>query len=92
MTFPAGAPGSDIPVVFRAAFTDWHARAGALSALPDAPVVPDGAERRGLVALGQAVGERVSTWAVRRDRTARRRQQPTAACVDGTSPAGWTTS
>jgi hypothetical protein len=27
--------------VFRGVFDDWQTRAGALSALPDAPVVPD---------------------------------------------------
>lgn len=28
-------------------FTDWHAKAGALSALPGAPVVPDDSGARG---------------------------------------------
>ncbi|MFL4908202.1 hypothetical protein ACJ6WF_34590 [Streptomyces sp. MMS24-I2-30] len=27
--------------LFRPVFEDWYAKAGALSALPDAPVVPD---------------------------------------------------
>ncbi|MCL8014811.1 hypothetical protein [Streptomyces sp. AS02] len=35
--------------VFRQVFEDWHARSGALSARPDAPVVPDGS-RRGWIA------------------------------------------
>jgi hypothetical protein len=32
--------------LFRAVFDDWHARADVLSALPDAPVVPDDPPRR----------------------------------------------
>lgn len=32
--------------LFRGVFDDWHTKAGALSALPDAPVVPDGPRRR----------------------------------------------
>lgn len=32
--------------LLRGVFDDWYAKAGALSALPDAPVVPDDARRR----------------------------------------------
>jgi hypothetical protein len=32
--------------VFRGVFDDWFAKAGVLSALPDAPVVPDDSGRR----------------------------------------------
>lgn len=31
--------------LFRPVFEDWCAKAGALSALPDAPIVPDGPRR-----------------------------------------------
>jgi hypothetical protein len=34
--------------VFLGVFADWQAKAGALSALPDAPVVPDDPRRRPL--------------------------------------------
>ena len=34
-------PMQDQHQMFRGVFEDWQTRAGALSALPDAPVVPD---------------------------------------------------
>ncbi|MGI5452276.1 hypothetical protein ACQEWB_03620 [Streptomyces sp. CA-249302] len=42
--------------VFRAVFDDWYARAGALSALPDAPVVPDEPRRRRRIRSGKVLG------------------------------------
>ncbi|MEU6139711.1 hypothetical protein ABZ848_05035 [Streptomyces sp. NPDC047081] len=47
--------------VFRAVFDDWYARAGALSALPDAPVVPDEPRRRRLVIRRGRPARRVRT-------------------------------
>ncbi|MFE7274351.1 hypothetical protein [Streptomyces sp. NPDC057623] len=38
-------PLGDQHQVFRGVFEDWQTRAGALSALPDAPVVPAGTRR-----------------------------------------------
>ncbi|MDX3458136.1 hypothetical protein PV396_40435 [Streptomyces sp. ME02-8801-2C] len=32
--------------LFLGVFADWHAKAGAMSALPDAPVVPDDSRSR----------------------------------------------
>ncbi|HET9654472.1 MAG TPA: hypothetical protein VFP72_03910 [Kineosporiaceae bacterium] len=46
MASSAGPRRSETQLLFRAVFADWHARAGVLSALPDAPVVPDGPRRR----------------------------------------------
>ncbi|MGX1474867.1 UNVERIFIED_CONTAM: hypothetical protein RKD50_003675 [Streptomyces canus] len=41
MTAPRSSlPGQDHPL-FQGVFSDWQAKAGVLSALPDAPVVPD---------------------------------------------------
>ncbi len=40
-------PMRDQHQVFRGVFEDWQTRAGALSALPDAPVVPDDSPREG---------------------------------------------
>lgn len=41
MASPARHHRNHTGLYFRALFADWHARSGALSALPDAPVVPD---------------------------------------------------
>lgn len=40
-TVRRSVPIQDQHQVFRGVFDDWQTRAGALSALPDAPVVPD---------------------------------------------------
>ncbi|WP_369169406.1 hypothetical protein AB5J49_16580 [Streptomyces sp. R28] len=40
-TVRRSVPIQDQHQVFRGVFEDWQSRAGALSALPDAPVVPD---------------------------------------------------
>ncbi|MCI3275414.1 hypothetical protein [Streptomyces cylindrosporus] len=52
--------------LFRAVFDDWYARAGALSALPDAPVVPDEPRRRRLVIRGGRPARRIRTAEVLR--------------------------
>lgn len=39
-------PVQDQHQMFRGVFDDWQTRAGALSALPDAPVVPDDTRQR----------------------------------------------
>jgi len=38
-------PVQDQHQLFRGVFEDWRTKAGALSALPDAPVVPDDSRR-----------------------------------------------
>lgn len=40
-TVRRSVPLQDQHQMFRGVFDDWQTRAGALSALPDAPVVPD---------------------------------------------------
>lgn len=44
-TVRRSVPIQDQHQVFRGVFDDWQSRAGALSALPDAPVVPDDARQ-----------------------------------------------
>ncbi|WDF38123.1 hypothetical protein PBV52_15600 [Streptomyces sp. T12] len=51
--------------VFRGVFEDWQTRAGALSALPDAPVVPDDT-RRGRTAWRRLRTRFVRTTGARR--------------------------
>ncbi|CAM5375503.1 hypothetical protein [Streptomyces griseorubiginosus] len=51
-------------------FTDWHAKAGALSALPGAPVVPDDRDARG------RMWRRLRSSRVRYDRVRYHRLRP----------------
>ncbi|MET9966349.1 hypothetical protein ABZZ80_10695 [Streptomyces sp. NPDC006356] len=44
-TVRRSVPLQDQHPVFRSVFEDWQTRSGALSALPGAPVVPDGTRR-----------------------------------------------
>ncbi|MEU3891855.1 hypothetical protein [Streptomyces sp. NPDC029041] len=45
-TVRRSVPIQDQHQMFRSVFEDWQTRAGALSALPDAPVVPDDARQK----------------------------------------------
>ncbi|ELS58935.1 hypothetical protein STVIR_0109 [Streptomyces viridochromogenes Tue57] len=45
-TVRRSVPIQDQHQMFRGVFEDWQTRAGALSALPDAPVVPDDARQK----------------------------------------------
>ncbi|BBC39095.1 hypothetical protein SGFS_103890 [Streptomyces graminofaciens] len=47
MAFVRSSPPAQAHPLFRGVFDHWYAKAGALSALPDAPVVPDDDRRSG---------------------------------------------
>jgi hypothetical protein len=73
----------EVHPLFRGVFEDWLARAEVLSALPDAPVVPDDPPRRRLTGL----------WArLRRHRAKSQRPAPTTTACVATSKGRWAAS
>jgi hypothetical protein len=86
------SPAGHTPTMFRALFAQWHARSGALSALPDAPVVPADPRPRRLSAITRIRLPRPATRdsAARTARTAPNRRGAATACAAPSSPAEWT--
>jgi hypothetical protein len=68
-------------LLFRGLFADWHDRAGVLSALPDAPVLPDNPRRRRLATLWAPIWREALKRAAIRGRAPGDRRAPVTACT-----------